>query len=202
MLKVFLYSLGGIAVLNVARILVDRLVLYKFSTEKEIIEDRNVGAGAVEFGVYIAVSLVIAGSISGEGGGIETSFAFFGLGLLAIVLYTLFYELITPFNVHEEIERDNAAVGVALAGNLIAIGIVAFKAVFGDFVGWEEALAAFFTFIVIGFALLFVVRLIVDFVLFPRVKVANELAVDRNLGVAFIMSATVISVSMILFLAV
>lgn len=201
-LKVFLYSLGGIAVLNVARILVDRLVLYKFSTEKEIIDDRNVGAGAVEFGVYIAVSLVIAGSISGEGGGIETSFAFFGLGLLAIVLYTLFYEFITPFNVHEELERDNAAVGVALAGNLVAIGIVAFKAVFGDFVGWEEALAAFFTFIVIGFALLFVVRFIVDFVLFPRVKVANELAVDRNLGVAFIMSATVISVSMILFLAV
>ena len=103
-LKVLLYSLAGIVVLNVARIVVDRLVLYRFSTEKEIITDQNAGAGAVEFGVYVAVGLVIAGSISGEGGGPETSLAFAALGLLAIVLYTLFYELTTSFNVHEQIE--------------------------------------------------------------------------------------------------
>ncbi|MCH8109903.1 MAG: DUF350 domain-containing protein, partial [Chloroflexi bacterium] len=60
----------------------------------------------------------------------------------------------------------------------------------------------FFTFAVIGFALLTVVRVMVDFVLFPRVKVSHELAVDRNLGVAFIEGAVVISVSMILFFAV
>ena len=201
-LEVFLYSLGGIVVLNVSRIIVDKLVLYKFSTEKEIIEDHNAGTGAVEFGVYIAVGLVIAGAISGEGGGLETSFAFLGLGLVTLVLYTLFYELTTSMNIHEEIERDNVAVGVALGGNLIAIGIVTFKAVFGNFIGWTEGLAAFFTFAVIGFVLLTVVRVLVDLVLFPRVKVAQELAVDRNLGVAFIEGSVVISVSLILFFAV
>ena len=96
----------------------------------------------------------------------------------------------------------NTAVGVALAGNMIAVGIVSLKAVFGDFVGWSEALAGFITFAVIGFVLLYVVRQIVDFVLFPRVSVAHELAVDRNVGVAFIMAGSVISVSTILFFAV
>ena len=201
-LEVFLYSLGGIVVLNVARIVVDRLVLYQFSTEKEIVTDQNAGAGAVEFGVYVATGLIIAGAISGEGGGPETSLAFFGLGLLTLILFTLFYELTTSFKIHDEIERDNTAVGVALAGNMIAIGIVAFKAVFGDFVGWEGALAAFLTFAVIGFALLLVVRLLIDFVMFPLVKVADELAVDRNLGVAFIESGVVISASLILFFAI
>jgi len=201
-LEVFLYSLAGIAVLNIARIVVDKLVLYKFSTEKEIIEDQNAGAGAVEAGVYVAVSLVIAGSISGEGGGPETSLAFAGLGLLTLVLYTLFYELSTSFNIHDEIERDNVAVGVALAGNLVAIGVVVLKAVFGDFVNWEEALASYFTFAVFGFVLLLVIRLVVDLLMFPRVKVANELAVDRNLGVAFIESALVVSASLILFFAI
>ena len=52
-LEVFLYSLGGIVALNVARVVVDKLVLHRFSTEKEIIEDRNAGTGAVEFGVYV-----------------------------------------------------------------------------------------------------------------------------------------------------
>lgn len=201
-LEVFLYSIAGIVVLNIARIVVDKLVLYKLSTEKEIITDQNTGTGVVEAGVYIAVGLVIAGSITGQGGGPATSLAFLGLGLAVLVLYTLFYELTTPFNLHEEIEADNVAVGVALAGNMIAIGIVTFKAVFGDFVGWNEALAGFFTFAIVGCVLLFVVRQIADFVLFPRVSVAKELAVDRNLGVAFIMAGTVISVSAILFFAV
>ena len=201
-LEVFLTSLSGIAVLNVARIAVDKLVLYQFSTEKEIIEDRNAGAGAVEAGVYVAVSLVIAGSVSGEGGGPETSLAFAALGLVTLALYTLFYQITTSFSIHAEIERDNVAVGVALASNLVAIGIVVLKAVFGDFVNWEEALAAYFTFAVFGFVLLLAMRLVIDFAMFPRVKVANELAVDRNLGLAFIEGAVVVSASLILFFAV
>ena len=83
-LNVLIYSAVGIVILNVARIVVDRVVLYQFSTEKEIIEDRNAGTGAVEFGVYVAVSLVIAGSISGEGGGPEHSLVFLALGLATL----------------------------------------------------------------------------------------------------------------------
>ena len=201
-LEVFLTSLVGIAALNLARIAVDKLVLYKFDTEKEIITDQNAGTGAVEAGVYIAVSLVIAGSVSGEGGGPETSAAFAALGLVTLVLYSLFYQLTTSFNIHAEIERDNVAVGVALAGNLVAIGIVVLKAVFGDFVNWEDALAGFLTFAVFGFGLLLAMRLVVDFLMFPRVKVADELAIDRNLGVALIESGVVVSASLILFFAV
>ena len=138
-LEVFLTSLAGIVVLNVARIAVDKLILYKLSTEKEIISNQNAGAGAVEFGVYVAVGLVIGGSVAGEAGGPETSLAFVGLGLVTLVLYTLFYELTTAFDVHEQIEGNNTAIGVALAANLIAIGIVTFKAVFGEFVNWEDS---------------------------------------------------------------
>ena len=201
-LEVFLTTLAGIAALNLARIVVDKLILRQFSTEKEIITDQNPAAGAVEAGVYVAVSLVIAGSVSGEGGGPETSLAFAALGLLTLVLYTLFYEFTTSFSIHEEIERDNTAVGVALAGNLLAIGVVVLKAVFGDFVNWEEALASFLTFAVFGFALLLAMRVVVDLLMFPRVKVAQELAIDRNLGVAFIESSAVVSASLILFFAV
>ena len=201
-LRVLAYSLVGIVVLNVARIVVDKLVLYKFSTEKEIIDDHNAGTGAVEFAVYIAVGLIIAASISGEGGGPETSLAFLGMGLVVLILYTLFYELTTSFDVHAEIERDNVAVGVSLGGNLIAIGIVVFKAVSGDFVGWADGIAGFLTYAVFGFILLYAVRLAVDLVLFPRVKVADELVIDRNVGVAFIDGAAAISVALILFFAI
>ena len=208
----FLYSLGGIAVLNLARIVVDKLVLYKFETEKEIIEDQNSGSGAVEFGVYVAVGLVIAASTAGSVGAefeasavldnLAKTLAFFGLGMVLLVLYALFYQLTTSFDMHEEIQKNNTAVGVALGGNLIAVSVVAFKAVFGEFEGWAESLASFLTFAVLGFVLLCVVRLLVDVALLPGTRVSHELAVDRNLGVAFIESGVVISAALILYFAI
>ena len=210
-LEVFLYSLAGIIVLNVARLTVDRLVLFKFETEKEIVEDRNVGTGAVELGVYVAVGLVVAGAVAGTGAdgdsvsvadSVLRSVVFLVLGMLVLVAYALIYQFVTPFDIHDEIEKDNAAVGVALGGNLVAIGIVTFKSIFGEFVGWGESIAAFLTFAVLGVVLLYVVRMLVDFVLLPGTRVSHELSVDRNLGAAFIESAVVVSAALILYFAI
>ena len=59
-IEVLVTTVIGIIILNVARIIVDKLVLYKFSTEKEIVEDHNAGTGAVEAAVYVSVGIVIA----------------------------------------------------------------------------------------------------------------------------------------------
>jgi uncharacterized membrane protein YjfL (UPF0719 family) len=206
-LRVFLYSLAGIVALNLARPLMDRMILYKFSMEKEIVQEQNVGTGAAEFGIYVATGLLIAGAVAGEGGKTEiaaalTALAFFGMGLAVLVLFSLFYQFTTSFDIHSEIEGQNTAVGIALGGNFIAIGLVTFKALFGDFVGWGESIAAFLTFAVIGFGLLYVLRLLIDLLLLPSVRISNALSVGRNVGVAYIESAVVISAALILFLAI
>ena len=201
-LEVFLYSLVGILALNIVRIIVNRLVLYKFDIEKQIVEGQNVGAGAVEFGIYIATGLLIGGAASGEGGGPDTALAFFGMGLVVLLIFAFVYQLTTPFDIHREIEGNNTAVGIALGSNLVAMGLVTFKAVFGNFNGWSEALASFFVFVVIGFVLLVVLRVLIDFLLLPTAKISKELAAERNIGVAFVESAVVISSALILFFAV
>ena len=206
-LRVFLYSLAGIIVLNLLRISMDKLVLYKFDVEKEIVEDRNVGTGAVEFGINVATGLMIAGSLSGAGGGGElfeatTTLVFLALGQLVLILFALFYQLTTSFDVHDEIERDNAAVGVAFGGNLVAIGFVMLKALSGDFLSWQQSLIEFVVFAVIGFVLLYVLRLLVDLLVLPRVNVSQQLTGERNAGVALVESAVVISCSLILFFAI
>ena len=201
-LRVFLYSLAGVVALNLVRLLMDRVVLYKFSVEKEIIEEQNVGTGAAEFGLNVAAGLLIAGAISGGGGGPEIALAFFGMGLVVLIIFVLFYEWTTPFDIHDEIEKGNPAVGIALGGNLIAIGLVTLKALFGDFISWQQGIAEFIVFAIIGFVLLYVLRLVVDLILLPRTKVADELAAGRNVGVAFIESTVVISSALILFFAI
>lgn len=213
-IEVFLYSVGAIAVLNLTRYLIDHLVLYKFDVEKEIIENQNLAAGAVEFGVYLAVSLVVAASLAGYGDPqlgaavpstldeIIRSAVFFVLGLGVLVLYALFYQVTTVYDIHDEIEKDNAAVGVTMAANLIAVALVAFKAVAGEFLGWSESLIGFVVFAVIGFLLLVIVRWIIDKAMFPKVKIADELSSAQNAGVAFIVGGVVISTALILLFAV
>ena len=201
-LRVFLYSMAGIAALNLVRILMNRVILYRFDIEKEVVEGQNVGSGAAEFGMYVATGLLIAGAVAGQGGGPDTAAAFFGMGLVLLVLFALFYQLTTPYDLHSEIESNNTAVGIAFGGNLIGIGLVTFKAVFGDFDGWNSGIASFITFGVIGFALLYVMRLLIDKLLLPTVSTSNALAIERNMGVAFIESAVVISSALILFMAI
>ena len=206
-LRVFLYSLAGIVALNLLRISMDKLVLYKFEVEKEIVEDHNVGTGAVEFGIYVATGLMIAGSLSGAAGSGElfeavASLVFLALGQVVLVLFAFFYQLTTSFDVHEEIERDNAAVGVAFGGNIIAIGFVMLKALSGDFISWQQSIFDFAVFAVLGFVLLYLLRLLVDLLVLPRVNVAMQMAQERNAGVALVESAVVISSSLILFFAI
>jgi len=201
-LRVFLYSLAGIAALNLVRILMNRVILYKFDIEKEVVEGQNVGSGAAEFGMYVATGLLIAGAVAGQGGGPDTAAAFFGMGLVLLVVFALFYQLTTPYDLHSEIEGNNTAVGIAFGGNLIGIGLVTFKAVFGDFDGWNSGIASFITFGVVGFALLYAMRLLIDKLLLPTVSTSRALSVERNMGVAFIESAVVISAALILFLAI
>ena len=200
-LWVFLYSLAGIVALNLMRLVTDRLVLYRFELEREIIQDQNAGAAAAEFGVNVACGLVIAGAIAGEGGPLN-ALAFFGLGLGVLILFAVFYEWTTPFNIHDEIERDNPAVGIALGGNLIAIGLVTFKATFGDFVGWQAGILEFVVYSVVGFVLLYVLRVAVDLVLLPHTRVSQQVAGGRNVGVAFVETAVVVSSALILLIVI
>ncbi len=200
-LWVFLYSLAGIVALNLMRLVTDRLVLYRFELEREILQDQNAGAAAAEFGVNVACGLVIAGAIAGEGGPLN-ALAFFGLGLGVLILFALFYEWTTPFNIHDEIERDNPAVGISLGGNLIAIGLVTFKATFGDFVGWQAGILEFVVYSVVGFVLLYVLRVAVDLVLLPHTRVSQQVAGGRNVGVAFVETAVVVSSALILLIVI
>ena len=206
-LRVFIYSLAGIVALNLVRPLMDRVILYKFRVEDEIVEGQNVGTGAAEFGLYVATGLLIAGAVAGEGANSElmaalATLAFFGMGLAFLIAFSVFYEITTSYDIHSEIEGNNSAVGIAFGGNLIAIGLVMFKAVFGNFVGWGESIAAFLTLGVIGFVLLYVLRLLIDLLLLPTVKVSDALGSGRNIGVAFVESSVVISSALILFMAI
>lgn len=192
------YSLVGIALLNLSRMMNDRFVLHKFSNVKEIIEDRNAGTGAVQFGSYMASGLIVAGAIHGEGGGIHTLLAFFFLGQVALIAFTKIYNWITPFDIHEEIERDNVAAGIAFGGTLVAVGIILMKGASGNFVDWGTNLSIFAMDAVLVFILLPMMRYFFDKVILPQSSLDHEIQHDRNLGAGILEMISAISFSVIL----
>ena len=188
----------GIVLLNLSAWVNDTVVFSKFNNEKEIVEDRNTGMGAVEAGNYVAVGLVTAGAMSGEGG-LVPGLVYWIAGLAALVVAGLLYDKITSYDLHDEIEKDNAAVGVAFAGVLIGFGNIIRLAGDGDFVSWNESLTQFGYYTVVGLILLPLVRLFADKVLLPGASLSDELVKARpNLGAGVLEAVSYLAASMLI----
>jgi len=200
LLDTFGYSLLGILLLNVSRFIVDKVLLRKFSTVKEIVQDRNVGTGAVEMGAYVASGLIVAGSLHGQGGGPHTTVAMYVLGQPGLIVYGFLYRLTCRYDIHDEIEKDNVAAGVSLGMNLVAVGVVIMRGVSGDFVDWEISLVKLGLTFGVGVVLLLVLRILVDLVLLPGVKLHKEIVEDRNLNAAWVEGASLTGMAGVLVL--
>ena len=199
LIDIFYFGIAAILLLNLSGFINDKLLLYKFDNVKEIIDDQNVGTGVIEAANHTAMGLIIAGAISGQGGSMITAAAFWLLGQVSLIVGTFLYDLITPFKLHDEIEKDNVAVGVAFAGILIALGNIARIAVSGDFYSWEENLTEFGVYMGLGLLILPVLRVICDRVLLPGASLTDELVNQEkpNVGAGIIEATTYICASML-----
>ena len=193
-----IYGLLGIVLLNLSAWINDKVVFSKFDNEKEIVQDRNAGMGAVEGGNYIAVGLITAGAMSGEGG-LLPGLVFWISGLVMLIVVGLLYDKITSYDLHDQIEKDNVAVGVAFAGVLVGFGNIIRLAGEGDFVTWNESLTEFGYYALVGLILLPPIRFVADKVLLPGASLSDELVGDPpSLGAGVIEAVTYLGASMLI----
>lgn len=200
LIDIGVYGLLSIVLMNLSRLVNDSLILHGFKVKDELIDDQNAGTGVVVCASYIATGLVIFGAVSGEIGGIVTTVVFWVLGQVALVLAGLVYEWITPYSIHDEIEKDNVAAGVAFAGALVGIGVIVFHASAGHFISWTVNLQDFAIEVVTGLILLPIVRIIADVILLPGQKLSDEIANQEkpNLGAGFIEAASYVCASFLI----
>lgn len=198
LLSTLIWSLIGVALLLVARYINDKLLLPRFSVAKELITDRNVGTGAVLAGSYLGAALVVRVSVMGEGTGVfmtdlGLTLAYFALGQLCLILFGFLYQAVTAYDLHVEIEQDNAAAGISFGGGLIACGILT-----AGYLDYSPSIPGLALWFVISSILLLACRFIVDKVILPKSSVDEEIRRDQNWGVALIESACVIGVALII----
>ncbi|MCP3875939.1 MAG: DUF350 domain-containing protein [Desulfobacteraceae bacterium] len=162
----------------------------------------NTAVGMVEAGMYIATGFILNGAISGTGGtflqGITSAILFFIVGQLTLLIFGLLYELITPFNVRNEIKNNNLAAGIGLGGILIALGIILMSSISGPFTGWGNDLASFGIFAVYGIVMLLIFRAVVDKILLPTTNIATEVEEDQNVAALIVVESAINAVAIII----
>ncbi|MDZ8056183.1 MAG: DUF350 domain-containing protein [Aulosira sp. ZfuVER01] len=179
----------------------DRLILRHFNCEREIIQDRNVGAASVEAGNHIANGLILNAALAGESGGwlVAVVCWLIGLGLLVIVSFV--YPKITKYNVFAEIERrNNPAAGVALAGLLISTGNIVRVAFAAEFENWVVSFTQYGLLLLFCLVLLIVIRWLADLILVPGVKISDEIVNQEipNMGAGLIEAFAYIAASFLI----
>ena len=180
------YGLLAIVLMLVAGVLCERVLLPHFDNRKEVVEDQNVGTAFVEAGMHIANGLIILAIVQGEGP-LWSGVAFWLLAQVVLVVAGLLYEWITPHSVHRELERDNAAVGLAFGGVLVGMGNIVSIAVAGDYTGWIESLKIFGIDVIFGFVALYAIHKLTDVLLAPGVRLGTEQVEEQpNVGAGLI----------------
>jgi uncharacterized membrane protein YjfL (UPF0719 family) len=194
-----IYGLLAILLLNLSWFVCDRLLLYKFRTEDELIRDQNPGTGAVVFGVNVASGVIVFGAVTGQGGNIWTAMAFWAVGQALLLAAGWVYNRIIPYDIHEVVEQDNIAAGVGFAGAIVSMGIVIGLSSARDFTRWSDDLPDFVLAAAVGLVMLPVVRFLTDKILLPTVKLSDEIAVQErpNVGAAYIEACSYIAAAFV-----
>ncbi|BAY25147.1 hypothetical protein NIES2100_49510 [Calothrix sp. NIES-2100] len=179
----------------------DRFILRHFNCEREIIQDRNVGAASVEAGNHIANGLILSAALAGESGGWLVALVCWLIGLILLVIVSFAYPRITKYNVFAEIEkRNNPAAGVALAGLLIATGNIVRVAFSAEFENWIVSFTQYGLLLLFSLGSLVAIRWLADLILVPGVKISDEIVNQEipNLGAGLIEAFSYIAASFLI----
>lgn len=175
-----------------------KFLLKHFELHKELISDRNVGSGAVLAGTYIGTALIISASISGTTGSgfameILDTLVYFVIGQLGFILLGAIYQRTCGYDVHDEIEKNNEGAGIALGATLIALAIL----ISGQ-IRRCDSLVALAVWIPVSLLVLMGSRWLVDLVILPNARIHDEIARDRNWGIALIEGSAAIGIAILL----
>jgi uncharacterized membrane protein YjfL (UPF0719 family) len=201
-----LNTLAGYGVIAILLMLVgawvgDRLILRHFDSAREIQQEQNIGAAAVEGGLHVANGLILSAALAGQGGSWWVGILCWAIGIAVLVGVSFAYPNVAAYNVFGEIrKRNNPAAGVAMAGLLIATGNIVAVAFSPEFQTWPISLREYGLLLVIGLVALAIIRWIADLILVPGVKISDEIVNQAipNVGAGLIEAFSYIAGSLLI----
>ena len=199
------YAILGICLILFSGYVVEKAILHKFNNVDEIVRDRNMGTAAVYFGIYLASGLIISACVTGDTllthgkwYGLISTFVYYVLGMIFLVLFAKIHDKLTPYSLLEEIENDNAAVGISFGGHIVAIGIILMKATIGDMGTWEQSLVTYLIDLSAIILLLPCVRFVLDRMIVKDINIMREVR-NNNIATGVGEAIVIVSFALLIF---
>lgn len=169
-----------------------RLILRGIDCNRAVADDHNLAVAIVRGASNIASAFVIKAAL-GHPSVLWERVIWLAIGQAVLVLMSLGYQLLTPYDDLAEVRKKNVAAALPMAGILLAVGLVVSSALAGQGEGWGADLASLGIDIGISAVLVFVLRWAGDKLLLPGSTFHEEIARDQNPGAGFIEACTYVA---------
>jgi uncharacterized membrane protein YjfL (UPF0719 family) len=201
LVPVVMYTLVGMVFLLLSAVINDKLILREFSNTHEVAERKNCGVAVIIAAGFLGSGLVIAGAIQGSLDWISALVGFV-VGQVLLVFFALIYQRATSYDDQKELhQRQNLAVGLAFAGNLLAYSLLLMKGLTmsgGELEIIQDRLWHFGYYAMAGAVALPCLRVVNDKLFLPGVNLADEVADDKNINAGLLEAGLAIAMAAIL----
>jgi len=195
------YTAGGIVLLLLSGIINDKLILNEFSNTHEVSERGNCGVAVIIAAGFLGSGLIIAGTVQGSLDWISAIVGFVA-GQTVLVLFAKMYQRATSYDDQLELhQRQNLAVGIAFAGNILAYSLLLMKGLTmsgGETVTTNDQLWHFGYYAIVGIVTLPLLRIVNDKLFLPGVNLVDEIVEDRNINAGLLEAGLAVSMAGIL----
>ena len=189
------HALLAVVLIYLSRYLNDWLILYHFSNNREVVQEKNAAVAVVEGATYLASAYVIAGAFYDWENGPWIALVWFFIGQLMLILLALFYRLAGK-GVDAALDEQNLAAGISLASFLLAGGIVCGAVIAGPSQGWRSDILTVATYLSAWVLLILLAHLISDRLALRSSHLGKEVMEQGNIAAALFKAVIFIALTL------
>jgi len=189
------HALLVVILVYLSRYLNDWLILYHFSNNREVVQEKNAAVAVVEGATYLASAYVIAGAFYDWENGPWIALVWFFIGQVMLILLALLYR-VAGKGVDAALDEQNLAVGISLASFLLSGGMVCGAVISGPSQGWRSDMITIALYLSAWVFLMLMAHFISDKLTFRSSRLGEEVMEQRNIAAALFKAVIFISLTL------
>jgi len=190
-----LHAILATVLIYISRFLNDWFILYHFSNNREVVQEKNLAVALIEGATYMASAYVIGAAFYDWESGLPTAILWFLIGQLLMVLLAFIYRMVAR-GTDQALDEQNLAVGISLSAFLLAGGMICGAVISGPSGGWRQDLLIVAAYFAAWTVAMLVAHLISDQLVFRSSRMRDEVTEQRNIAAALFKAVIFISVTL------
>ncbi|MBM4299323.1 MAG: hypothetical protein FJ143_16420 [Deltaproteobacteria bacterium] len=188
------HGLLALFLIYLSRHLNDRLILYHFDNNREVVQEKNSAVAIVEGATYLASAQIIGAAFADWEDGLVIALEWFAIGQLLFIALALLYRAV-DHGVHDALDGKNLAVGISLGSYLFAGGIICGALISGPSQGWRQDLVIIGAYLATWIVLMVAAHVISNLLVFRSSRLGEEVVEQRNIAAALFKAVIFLAVT-------